>query len=199
MDANFATLLDRVRHGDQIAASEVVHQYEPVVRQAIRTWLRKCNFVALHRVLDSTDICQSVLIQFFEKVNADQLNLESPEHLKNLLLIMARSRVVHHLRTNQIRRRDMRRDSSPFPSDVPEPANRETPVDLTVAQELLEMIRARLTPEERELADRRARGETWPEIVVAMGGTADGRRVQLARVEVRIAAEFGLGVSEPVS
>jgi RNA polymerase sigma-70 factor (ECF subfamily) len=199
MDANFATLLDSVRQGDQIAAFELVQHYEPVVRQAIRAWLRKCSFVALHRIFDSTDICQSVLIQFFEKVNADQLNLESPEHLKNLLLLMARSRVVHHLRSNQIRRRDMRRDRSQVPSDVPEPASRDTPVDLSVAQELLEMIRARLTPEERELADRRARGETWSEIVVAMGGTADGRRVQLARVEVRIAAEFGLGASEPVA
>lgn len=199
MDANFAALLDRVRQGDQIAASDLVHQYEPVVRQAIRAWLRKCSFISLHRLLDSTDICQSVLIQFFEKVNADQLNLEGPSHLKNLLLIMARSRVVHHLRSNQIRRRDIRREQSVLPSDIPEPTSRDTPVDLTVAQELLEMIRARLTPEERELADRRARGETWSEIVVAMGGTADGRRVQLARVEVRIAAEFGLGASERVA
>lgn len=192
MDPEFAALLDRIQFGDQTAATELVRLYEPVIRREIRLWLRQCRTVPLDRVLDSTDICQSVMARFFEAVDGDRINLESREHLENLLLLMARNRFRQHLRNNQTRRRDARRDISLVGTDVPEPASRSTPMDHSVEHELLEMIRERLSPEERELAARRAGGESWEEIVRAMGGTIDARRMQLTRAEARVAADFGL-------
>jgi hypothetical protein len=41
-DANeFAEFLRRIRAGDQQAAVELVHQYEPFIRREVRTRLRK--------------------------------------------------------------------------------------------------------------------------------------------------------------
>ena len=51
---------------------------------------------------------------------------------------------------------------------------------------------ARLGAEERDLAERRAAGQTWPEIAVAVGGTAQARRKQLARAIDHLAPELGL-------
>jgi hypothetical protein len=50
----------------------------------------------------------------------------------------------------------------------------------------------RLTPEERELAHRRGAGQGWAEIAAALGGTADGRRIQLRRAIDRVAPALGL-------
>jgi hypothetical protein len=195
MESTFAALLHRVRLGEQAAAAELVQHYEPVVRREIRLWLRQCRALALTRVVDSTDICQSVLARFFVQASEDRLNIQNPEHLQNLLLIMARHRFLHHLRSNQAVRRDIRRAKPLLDSDLnelAEPSGRAAPGDMVVEQELLQMIRARLTPEERELADRRASGESWADVVAAMGGTPDARRIQLARAEARVAADFGL-------
>ena len=193
MESTFATLLDSVRDGDQAAAAELVKRYEPVVRREIRLWLRQWRTISLHRVVDSTDICQSVLARFFEAVSADRLNLDSPEHLQNLLVAMARNRFHQHVRSSRTLRRDARRNTAFPTADLPEPANRGGPADGFVEQELIDLIRGRLTPEERELADRRAAGESWADVTAAMGGTVDGRRMQLARAEARIASVLGLG------
>jgi hypothetical protein len=57
---------------------------------------------------------------------------------------------------------------------------------------------ARLTSEERELANRRGEEQGWNEIAAALGGTADGRRMQLKRAIVRIAPPMGLEGEEEV-
>jgi len=196
MDSSIKNLLQRVKDGDQAAAAELVDRYEPVVRREIRLWLRRYNTIAFSRLVDSTDICQSVLARFFVAASEGSVDVQSHEHLKNLLLIMSKHRFMHHVRSNRALRRDIYRTTS-MPTgamnQLPESSNREMPDDAVVENELLQMIRGRLTPEERELAERRARGESWADVVKEMGGTVDGRRVQLARAEARVAAEFGLG------
>jgi hypothetical protein len=59
-------------------------------------------------------------------------------------------------------------------------------------QELLCEARRRLSDEERQLAERRAQGEGWAEIAAELGGTPDGRRVQLARALHRVARQLRL-------
>ena len=66
------------------------------------------------------------------------------------------------------------------------------PDQVAASRDLLEALRGRLTPEERAVADRRGAGQGWAEIAAALGGTADGRRMQLKRALDRVAPELGL-------
>jgi hypothetical protein len=57
---------------------------------------------------------------------------------------------------------------------------------------LLAAVRLRLTEEERHLAERRAEGAAWAAIAAELGGTPDGRRMQLTRALDRVERELGL-------
>ena len=59
-------------------------------------------------------------------------------------------------------------------------------------RDLLQALRARLTEEEQAVAELRGQGKGWAEIAAALGGTADGRRMQMKRALDRVAPELGL-------
>src|SRR5262249_40448482 len=59
-------------------------------------------------------------------------------------------------------------------------------------RELLGEVLRRLGDEERQMFDRRSDGRAWDEIAAELGGTPDGRRVQLARALDRVDRELGL-------
>ena len=63
-DMSFVDLMRRVRAGDEQASAELVRRYEPAIRVAIHVRL---NDSGLRRLLDSMDICQSVLGNFFAR------------------------------------------------------------------------------------------------------------------------------------
>src|SRR5262249_9458334 len=85
-------LLDRIRAGDQQAATELVRRYEPALRRAVRLRLRNRQ---LRRVLDSSDICQAVLLRFFVRVATGRYDLDTPEKVLKLLATMARHQIVN--------------------------------------------------------------------------------------------------------
>jgi RNA polymerase sigma-70 factor (ECF subfamily) len=146
----------------------------------------------LRRVLDSMDLCQSVLASFFLRAAAGQYDLERPDQLVRLLVTIARNKVANQARRQQAQRRDQRRDVE---ADRPghEPAGSEpSPSRVVSGRELLAELRRRLTPEELRVADLRAEGRPWAEIAAALGGTAQARRKQLARALDRVAAQVGL-------
>jgi RNA polymerase sigma-70 factor (ECF subfamily) len=66
-----------------------VRRYEPAIRRAVRVRLIDAR---LRRVLDSTDICQSVLGSFFAHAGEDRYDLDTPEQLIKLLIGMVRQR-----------------------------------------------------------------------------------------------------------
>ena len=70
--AAFRDLIDRVRAGDHQAAEDLVRRFEPTIRMAIRVQL---DHSGLRRLLDSTDICQSVLANFFVRTASGQFAL----------------------------------------------------------------------------------------------------------------------------
>ena len=67
-----------------------------------------------------------------------------------------------------------------------------SPDRVAAGRDLLAALRRRLTPEERDLADRRGAGQGWAEIAAAVGGTAKARQMQLKRAIDRVAPELGL-------
>jgi RNA polymerase sigma-70 factor (ECF subfamily) len=192
----FTELIRRVRAGDEQAAAELVRSYESELRLEVRVALRLRD-PRVRRVLDSMDICQSVLASFFVRAATGQYDLERPEQLLPLLLGMARNKLAEQVRRQQRQRRDIRRTQT-APETLDPPAVSDSPSDLVAGKELLAEFRKRLSDEERRLADLRTQGQEWTAIAATLGGTPEGRRKQLARAVDRVAQELGLdsGVGE---
>jgi RNA polymerase sigma-70 factor (ECF subfamily) len=183
----FRDLITRVRNGDDQAAAELVRRYEPTIRMAIRVRLDHSH---LRRLLDSMDICQSVLANFFVRAASGQFDLDTPEHLIKLLVTMARNKLVNHALHQQAARRDSRRHSDVATADIADTS--PSPSQVVAFRELLEMFRNRLLEDERRLADLRAVGRSWSEIAAEVGGHPDALRFQLTRAVDRVARELQL-------
>jgi RNA polymerase sigma-70 factor (ECF subfamily) len=185
----FLELIRRVRAGDEVAATELVRRYEPVIRRTVRLQLRDPR---LRRALDSQDICQSVLASFFVRAASGQYELDRPTQLLNLLIVMARNKLISQARRPHVVRRDPeflhvnpaaeQKILSPGPSPSQQAAWRD----------LLRAFRGNLSEEERQLADRRGQNQQWAAIAAELGGNADALRKKLTRALDRVSRQMGL-------
>jgi RNA polymerase sigma-70 factor (ECF subfamily) len=182
----FLGLVRRVRNGDGSAAAELVRLYEPAVRRVVRLRLRDPR---LRRVLDSTDVCQSVLASFFVRAAAGQFELDRPEQLLRLLAVMARNKLAGQARRAYVTRREVG-DAAPPGSGVADPG--PDPSQEAAWRDLLGAVRGRLSDEERQIADRRGRSQGWDQIGAEMGGSPEALRKKLARALDRVARQLGL-------
>ena len=107
--ADFEELIRRVRAWDQEAAAELVRRYEPAIRRAVRVRLANAR---LGNLIDSMDVCQSVLRSFFVRAASSQYDLETPEQVLKLLTAMARNKLASQARKQHTQRRDNRRASA---------------------------------------------------------------------------------------
>jgi RNA polymerase sigma-70 factor (ECF subfamily) len=187
----FHDLIRRVRAGEQTAAAELVRQYEPEIRRAVRLRLTDPR---LHRLVDSMDICQSVLANFFVRVHAGQFDLDRPEQLLRLLITMARNRVLDQARKQQAGRRDTRRVEAGADERLANVADAHagTPSRILAGKELLQAVRSELTDEERQLAEQRAMGKDWAEIARELGSTPEAVRKRLSRALDRVSRRLHL-------
>jgi RNA polymerase sigma-70 factor (ECF subfamily) len=185
---SFGDFMRRIRSGDAEAARELVQRYEPAIRLAVRARLTD---PALKRQFDPDDVCQSVMRSFFVRASAGQYDLTEPGHLEALLMRMAQNKLAGRARFHLRERRDARQVAG-LDGAVDVPSSDPDPVRVLVGRELLAALRSRLTPEEQALAERRGAGMSWAEIAAELGGTPDGRRMQLTRAINRIAPELGL-------
>jgi RNA polymerase sigma-70 factor (ECF subfamily) len=188
-ELDFHDLIRRVRAGDEAAAESLLRHYEPEVKRLVRVRLTDPE---VRRTVDSMDVCQSVLANFFVRAAAGQFDLDEPGQLLSLLLRMAENKVRDQVRRQQADRRDVRRrqgdgealrglaDESPSPSQV------------VSGRELLQELRRRLSPEELYLAQQREAGRGWSELAAELGKNADALRKQLARGLDRVTRELGL-------
>jgi RNA polymerase sigma factor (sigma-70 family) len=183
-DTVFAGFMRRVRAGDEQAARELVERYEPVIRREVKMRLRDPR---LYRRLDWADICQSVLASFFVRAVSGQYDLDEPGELLRLLVVMTRHKLAKQERRHRADKRDYRLAEERDPADLEgRPGAEPTPSRLVAGRELLETFRARLSEEERMLTDLRGQGYEWAEIAAKVGGTAQARRMQLARAVRRV-------------
>lgn len=180
----------RVRAGDAQAAEELVRTYEPEIRRAVRMYLTDPK---MHRVLDSVDICQSVLANFFVRAAAGQFDVEQPEQLLKLLVTMARNRFRDHARGERADRRDNRRLQTGDSGLLGQaPGRSHTPSQIVAGRELLEEVHKRLSEDERKLAKARSEGREWSDIAEEMGVSAEALRKRLSRAMDRVSEELGL-------
>jgi RNA polymerase sigma factor (sigma-70 family) len=191
----FNDLIRRVRNRDEAAASELVHHYEGAIRRVVRLNLRDQR---MRRVLDSMDICQSVMASFFVRAALGQYELNTPDQLLKLLATMARNKLANQAHAQRAARRDVRREQHGDDQAAHVADRGGTPSRQLAARELLDAARARLTAEERRLLERRQDGEPWDAIAAAEGGSPEALRKKLARAVERVAGEIGLDGSGDV-
>ena len=200
---SFHNLIRRVRDGDEQAAAELVQRYEPAIRRAARVRLVDTR---LNRLLDSTDICQSVLASFFVRTALGQFELQTPEQLLKLLATMTRNKLVNQARGLGAARRDFRRVEATGDAGIGDSTSAEgkierlagsgpTPSRVLSARELLEKARQRFSPEEFALLERRQQGYGWAEIAAEQGTSPEAVRKRLERAIDRVAQELELDQS----
>lgn len=186
---NFQDLLQRVRLGDNQAATLLVRRYEPLIRREVRLRLEDRR---LGRVFDSADVCQSVLASFFVRAAVGEYELAGPEQLAGLLVKMARNKLASAARKANRQRRDQRRLAAGGDEALAGVSTGDrTPSEQVSTNELLALVRQHLSREELDLADLRAQGISWDDIARQRGGKAQARRMQLARAVERVAQELG--------
>jgi RNA polymerase sigma factor (sigma-70 family) len=185
---SFAALINRVRSGDQDAACQLVKEYESLIRREVRLRLEDQH---LRRVFDTMDVCQSVLGSFFVRTALGEYDLDDPRQLVTLLVKMARNKVAAVARhEHRVKRNQRRIDPDPAAIDSAE-APQNSPFQEMMQSELLQKARSMLTEEELQIANYRGDGMPWEEIAATMGGTPQGRRMQLSRALDRVRCEIG--------
>jgi RNA polymerase sigma-70 factor (ECF subfamily) len=142
---------------------ELIRRYEPAIRREARLRLGS----SLRPLLDSVDICQSVLGSFFVRAVAGQYKVESPCRLMRLLIEMTR---------NKIREKARKRRESSLGGH--EPISVENPIDPVVTRDLIDAFRKRLSEKELGLWERRRRDLSWLEIAAEVGGSSESVRQQ---------------------
>lgn len=186
---SFDDLIRRVRAGDQDAATELVQRYQPAIRRAVRFRLADAR---LGTLLDSMDICQSVLASFFIRAASGQYQLQTPAQLLKLLTAMARNKLNSQARKQLAQRRDRRRVAGGGPDEGRLVAAGENPSTVVAARDLLQEVHRRLSPEERRLLELRNQGYDWSTIASEPGGGAEALRRRLSRALDRIADQLDL-------
>lgn len=187
----FQDLMHRVESGDPDAAAELIRHYEPEIRLEVRVRMRVQDG-RVRRLLDSMDITQSVLAGFFAGIAAGQFAPSHPQQLLGLLITMTRNKLLTQVRNQRRQRRDIRRVESIDTVAHDVAGDEQTPSQVVADREILREFRKRLSDEERQLADRRGRGDGWPQIAADLGGSPDSRRKQLERAFARVARELHL-------
>jgi RNA polymerase sigma-70 factor (ECF subfamily) len=182
-------LIRRVRAWDQDAAADLIRRYEPAIRRVVRVRLADAR---LGNLLDSMDICQSVLRSFFVRAAAGQYDLQTPEQVLKLLASMARNKLTTQARREHAQRRDRRRVVREAPGEDRLIAPGARPSGVVDARDLFQEVERRLSSEERQILELRNQGQDWAAIAAQLGGGAEALRKRLARAIDRVAEELGL-------
>jgi RNA polymerase sigma-70 factor (ECF subfamily) len=186
---SFEDLIRRVRAGDQDAAAALVQRYEPAIRRAVRFRLSDTRLV---RVLDSMDICQSVFASFFVRTAAGQFDIDQPDQLMKLLVVMARNKLAKQVSGQQAQCRDYRRTQGSEVDAGQIAGDGESPSMAVAGKELLSAAEKLFSEDERKLRDLRKEGLDWIAIAKQLGSTPEALRKKLTRALDRVASELNI-------
>jgi RNA polymerase sigma-70 factor (ECF subfamily) len=179
-NGDFEKLLAAVRDGNRETATELVRQYEPYLRRMLH--LRLTDRRVGH-VVDSVDICQSVMKDFFAQAKPDRFVFQSPDDLRRLLVTMALNKLRNWARHEGRHQGDLPDGWSPM---APDPS----PSRIAAANDEIAYLRDRLPPLEARLFERsRVQGQSWDDIAREEGGKPDTLRMRLMRAVARILDE----------
>lgn len=149
----------------------LVKQYEPHLRRIIRVQL---NCAQARRVIDSIDICQSVYLVLWTRIEENGLHWENQQQLLGLLLGIARHKVLEHVRYHHPQRRDIRRTHSLGEHDTPKLADSPD-----------------LTAQDFAVLNRRLAGDTWADAAMGQAQTSNAIKLRIRKTLARLARRSG--------
>jgi DNA-directed RNA polymerase specialized sigma24 family protein len=184
-DQSFAELVKRAAEGEREAVDSLIQCYGSAIRRQVRFTLMDNK---LRRVLEETDLCQSVMGQFFHGLGAGRFALDGPEQLIGLLKQMVKNKITDHARYWRAGRRDFLRNIVPTdPEKVDEPFSPgPTPSRLVEDAEFLAEFERRLSEWERMIFGFRRQGLNWPEIATRTGEGSEAIRKRFERALDRV-------------
>jgi RNA polymerase sigma factor (sigma-70 family) len=186
----FRNMMDRVRQGDQDAATVLVKHFGPKIRKAVhKSLFTHC----LGREVDAHDISQSVFAHFFLHNVASRSDLDDSDKLARFLVTMARNKVRDYLRMLHAGRRDRRRLDAVASDCILNSAIVPglNPSQIVAGREIIQELYRRLNKEERILVELRSHGLTWETIAAKQGGSAEALRKKLTRALIRVSRQLG--------
>ena len=166
---SFAELVSRARCGDPDAIRRLVEQYEPAIRRQVRFTLMDNK---LRRVLEETDICQSVMGQFFNGLVHGPVRAGRAREAGRAVEAMVKNKITDQARYWRAGRRDYLRNVTPSDSEGPvDPMSSEpTPSRIVEDSDYLAEFESRLSDWERTIFAFRRQGMSWTEIGDRTGG-----------------------------
>ena len=125
-------------------------EYESTIRRAVRIKLVDARLKGL---LDSMDICQSVLGSFFYRAALGQYDLERPDDLVRLLVTMARNKLADQARRQSTERRGKGMIRVGDAAEIDVPGGDPTASRVASGRDVLLAAKEQLGADERWLAE----------------------------------------------
>lgn len=175
MEAEFRSLMQRVRAGSPEAAAKLLEDFGPQLIRVVRRSLDD----RLRSKFDSADFVQAVWGSFF--ANAHRLQaFESPEQLVGFLSALAKNKVVDEFRRRLRSQKHNVLRETPLATTARDeiaaaPARAPTPSQVAIAKEQWDLLVAGLPVQHRRIIELRYAGAKYGEIAEALGvhqGTA---------------------------
>jgi RNA polymerase sigma factor (sigma-70 family) len=187
--SSFSSLIERLRSGDNEAARSLLNRYEPALRRivAMRLMDRK-----LRGVVDTEDICQSVLGSFFVRLGLGQYEITDESDLLRLLATMVRNKVVSKKRRRTLETRDDVQVSLKERLAENRAGSESSPSEWLAYEELIREAEGMLSPDERQLIALRKQGIGWNEIGNRLGEDPECLRKRMGRTMDLVIEQLGL-------
>ena len=146
-------------------------------------------------MLDQSDVCQSVMAQFFVGLWAGRFEIDGPEQLIAIMKTMVRHKIVDQARFWTAGRRDFQRNLSQLDEGEPIDFASAGPAPSTIVAnaDMLAEFQRRLSDQERAILALRRQGLDWSEVAERLGGEGpEALRKRFARALDRVGRELGL-------
>jgi RNA polymerase sigma factor (sigma-70 family) len=180
---DFPDLIQRVRCGDEAAAAELVHRFQPFLQRLVRIRMRqRVDYKRMRLQVDPSDVCQSVFRSVLEGLQKGRYRLEQPADLERLLQAMTRFNIATKARRWGVRLRSLVDDfeAQKLLDSAPGP---DHGVD---ARDLVDAIQVEFTEDELEILTLRLDEAPWADVAKRLGGTPDAVRVKMSRAIARV-------------
>ena len=186
--SEISEIISRSAAGDADAVQMLLTRYSSVIERELRTQRR---FQGLQTRLDPEDIAQSVWRCFFVAIVGGDLAFQEPNQVAAFLTRLTRNRIETQFRKHHAIKRDIRSTINSHEFDHTQSSNANSdPSHVASTLEFLQSVLIRMTPDERNIANRREEGATWEELANELGTTAEAIRKRHARTATRILNEL---------